>query len=369
MTELDDRDRSRLARSGLASSILWGIVIAAMTLIPARSPREMEIEEFPVVKLTLNRVSASAAQSSATQAPTTAETVPAESSAQAQPAPKAAQPEKAAQPAPARKAPAAVKPASTKSPAKAAPAKNTVKPVPGDLGIPDFGKPAATRAKADSREGELVFTGSSEETIVPRPKTARQAVPEFEGKAAVVERESAAAPVVSSRGQSHPGASTEGVSADTERSLSAIGGSAGRGAPDADSPAPGTGGPSSTGRTESAGQTPRAGGGPKADAGDGSSSIGAITFEGAPRRLVYPAKPSIVLPDRLSRLIDSDRTVTVSMTVAADGTVPASMISFSPAALLPPEVRDFLGAEFSRWRFEQGRGDGQARFLYSIRVQ
>ena len=364
MTELDDRDRSRLARSGLASSILWGIVIAATTLIPARSPREMEIEEFPVVKLTLNRVSASAAQSSATQAPATAAptvapamsekpAVNAKLDASDKPVAKSAAPAKA----------------STKSPAKAAPAKNTVKPVPGDLGIPDFGKPAATRAKADSREGELVFTGSSEESIVPRPKTARQAVPEFEGKAAVVERESAAAPVVSSRGQSHPGASTEGVSADTERSLSAIGGSAGRGTPDADSPAPGTGGPSSTGRTESAGQTPRAGGGPKADAGDGSSSIGAITFEGAPRRLVYPAKPSIVLPDRLSRLIDSDRTVTVSMTVAADGTVPASMISFSPAALLPPEVRDFLGAEFSRWRFEQGRGDGQARFLYSLRVQ
>ncbi len=208
MTELDDRDRSRLARSGIASAALWALAVAAMMLIPARVPREAKLEEFPVVKITLNRPqSAAPAASAKTPAPT-----------------KAAAPAKAAS--------VKTSPAKT-APAKAATAANSAKRAPGDLGIPDFGKPAAPRSRAESGGGELVFTGSSDESIAPRPKTARQLVPEFEGKAAVVERDASGPASVTSRGQSNPvTAGQKGASADTERSLSAIGGSAGSDAGD-----------------------------------------------------------------------------------------------------------------------------------------
>ncbi|HRR02691.1 MAG TPA: hypothetical protein P5286_07300, partial [Treponemataceae bacterium] len=83
----------------------------------------------------------------------------------------------------------------------------------------------------------------------------------------------------------------------------------------------------------------------------------------------YPAKPGIILPPHLARLIDSDRSVTVLFVVRADGSVPASLVRFSPSALLPPEVQNYLKNEFSTWRFERGSDDGQARFLYSITVQ
>jgi hypothetical protein len=97
--------------------------------------------------------------------------------------------------------------------------------------------------------------------------------------------------------------------------------------------------------------------------------VGPITFEGTARRLLYPAKPGIILPPHLARLIDSDRSVTVLFVVRADGSVPASLVRFSPSALLPPEVQNYLKNEFSTWRFERGSDDGQARFLYSITVQ
>lgn len=349
MTELDDRDRSRLARSGIASAVLWAFVLGAMMFIPPRVAREVKLEEFPVVKLTLNRP----------QAVTPAAAAKPAASEKSVSSPKPPAPAKSATPSKATLA--------KTSPAKAAPAKSVAKRAPGDLGIPDFGKSAARQSSAESGGGELVFTGSSDETIAPRPNTARQQVPEFEGKAAVVERDAARSSSVTSRGQSNP-AGEKGVSADTERSLSAIGGSAGRDSAGSDA-GDLRADSSSTVTAGGTGRETGTGGGSKAGTVSGASSIGAITFEGAPRRLIYPAKPAIVLPERLSRLIDSDRSVTVTMTVAADGSVPASMISFSPAALLPPEVRDFLGSEFSSWRFEQGKGDGQARFLYSIKVQ
>jgi len=94
-----------------------------------------------------------------------------------------------------------------------------------------------------------------------------------------------------------------------------------------------------------------------------------VVFDGRPRRLVYPADPAIALPPHLARLIDSDRTVTVAFTVRADGSVPATLVTFTPTAALPAEVREYLRAEFARWRFDQDREDGHARFLYSIKMK
>jgi hypothetical protein len=97
--------------------------------------------------------------------------------------------------------------------------------------------------------------------------------------------------------------------------------------------------------------------------------VSGFSFDGASRKLLYPAKPAIVLPDNLAKLVDSSRAVTVGFTVLADGSVPAGTISFTPSAILPAEIRDWLRKEFSSWRFEKSSEDGQARFLYSIRVE
>jgi antitoxin component of MazEF toxin-antitoxin module len=99
------------------------------------------------------------------------------------------------------------------------------------------------------------------------------------------------------------------------------------------------------------------------------SSVSSLAFEGSPRRLLYPASPAITLPESLARTVDSNRSVTVTFTVLADGSVPSALVRFTPQAALSPEIRDFLTKEFSRWRFEKSAQDGQARFLYSIRMQ
>jgi hypothetical protein len=104
--------------------------------------------------------------------------------------------------------------------------------------------------------------------------------------------------------------------------------------------------------------------------GKGSgSSISGLTFDGTQRKLVYPSNPTIILPDNLRKLIDSNRTVTVSFSVKSDGSVPGGLITFTPTAILPAEIRDYLRKEFSSWRFEKGGEDGQAKFLYSIKVE
>lgn len=99
------------------------------------------------------------------------------------------------------------------------------------------------------------------------------------------------------------------------------------------------------------------------------SSIPDLVFDGQPRRILFPAKPVIILPDSLAALIDSDRTVSIQFTVRADGSVPSGLVFFTPSAILPVSVRDFLRSEFSSWRFETGSSDGQAQFQYSIRVK
>ena len=99
------------------------------------------------------------------------------------------------------------------------------------------------------------------------------------------------------------------------------------------------------------------------------SSIPELTFDGATRRIIYPAKPEIHLPESLAALIDSDRTVSIQFTVRADGLVPSGLVVFTPSAILPVAIRDYLRGEFSRWRFETGPTDGQAQFQYSIRVK
>lgn len=358
LLEMDAAERARLKKSAIVSLALWTLVAIAALIVPV-SRAVASPPEFPSVTLRL-----SSAETEVSSART-------EERADAQPK-QAASARK-----PAADAKSAVEPASTvKSSAKPV-TKPSPKPDPsksasssassGGLGIPDFAPGEVSSSGTASHGAYLDF---SQETVPVAASTPARGVNELEGAAATtgnVDRGTS----VSSRKAS---ASDARASRETAKSLEAIEASsrssASGGVGDSSLAAEGA---ASTG--DSSAVSDRASTSARATSGTAQarterSSIGAIVFQdGVSRRLLKPAEPAIVLPERLVRLIDSDRSVYVSFVVRADGSVPRSTVSFSPQALLPPEVRDFLAGEFSSWLFERGVGDGQARFAYSIRVR
>jgi len=320
MLELDARDKNRLAQSSIIAAAVWLVIVIIFALLPV--VRDVPEERaFPEVRITLNREDPEPVQTR-TVAPST-------SSAEPETRPVAAQQEKSAQ-----------------KPANTPPVRQKTS---SGLGIPDFQSTSGREAAAPS--GEYLDFSSDR----PREQTVREPGPvlrEFEGSAARVDEPAARPGTAVVEGGSR-------VSAASDETLQALdriraGNEGGVTVPEgtaSTSPA------STTGRTADT------------DVATTPGMVGPITFEGTARRLLYPAKPGIILPPHLARLIDSDRSVTVLFVVRADGSVPASLVRFSPSALLPPEVQNYLKNEFSTWRFERGSDDGQARFLYSITVQ
>lgn len=320
MLELDARDKNRLAQSSIIAAAVWLVMLIIFTLLPVM--RDVPEERaFPEVRITLNREDPVPVQ--------TRTVAPATSSAEPAVRPAAARQEKSAQ-----------------KPANAPPVRQKTS---SGLGIPDFQSTSGREAAAPS--GEYLDFSSDR----PREQTVREPGPvlrEFEGSAARVDEPAARPGTAAVEGGSR-------VSAASDETLQALdriraGNEGGVTVPDG---AASTSPASTTGRTADT------------DVATTPGMVGPITFEGTARRLLYPAKPGIILPPHLARLIDSDRSVTVLFVVRADGSVPASLVRFSPSALLPPEVQNYLKNEFSTWRFERGSDDGQARFLYSITVQ
>ena len=327
MLELDARDKNRLAQSSLIAAAVWLVLLIIFALLPVM--RDVPEERaFPEVRITLNREDPVPVQTRMV-APATSSAEPAVRPAAAQPDKSAAQPEKSAQ-----------------KPANTPPVRQKTS---SGLGIPDFQSTSGREAAAPS--GEYLDFSSDR----PREQTVREPGPvlrEFEGSAARVDEPAARPGTATVEGGSR-------VSAASDETLQALdriraGNEGGVTVPDG---AASTSPASTTGRTADT------------DVATAPGMVGPITFEGTARRLLYPAKPGIILPPHLARLIDSDRSVTVLFVVRADGSVPASLVRFSPSALLPPEVQNYLKNEFSTWRFERGSDDGQARFLYSITVQ
>ncbi|HPA10053.1 MAG TPA: hypothetical protein PLV73_04435 [Treponemataceae bacterium] len=320
MLELDARDKNRLAQSSIIAAAVWLVMLIIFTLLPVM--RDVPEERaFPEVRITLNREDPVPVQ--------TRTVAPATSSAEPAVRPAAARQEKSAQ-----------------KPANAPPVRQKTS---SGLGIPDFQSTSGREAAAPS--GEYLDFSSDR----PREQTVQEPGPvlrEFEGSAARVDEPAARQGTATVEGGSR-------VSAASDETLQALdriraGNEGGVTVPDG---AASTSPASTTGRTADT------------DVATTPGMVGPITFEGTARRLLYPAKPGIILPPHLARLIDSDRSVTVLFVVRADGSVPASLVRFSPSALLPPEVQNYLKNEFSTWRFERGSDDGQARFLYSITVQ
>lgn len=343
VTDLDVRERERLIRSAVIACAFWIVAIGIFSILPARVAVESE-RSFPsvMIRLTAQAPAASSA------APTPA-------------APTPAAPAAASAPAPAAKASAkpAAKPATKATATRSAQAPAASAPAPSrGLGIPDFGSTQQTSSPAGGEQASLEFSSEPVKT----PKASRAAVSEFEGSVAVASPRRAEESVSSSAPRASAGTKAT-ASDETSRSLSAIADSVGTGTNDA---AGTSGAGTSASRTATQGSSRAT----TTAVTAGGASVGAISFtEGTARRLVHPANPSLALPDRLARLIDSNRAVFVTITVRADGSVPRSTVVFSPSALLPPEVRDYIAGEVSSWRFDRGTGDGQARFSYSIKVQ
>lgn len=330
--ELNDLDRQRLYRSSLIGAGLWSAVFLAFLLVPLRSGIP-ERHEFDTVRLTLT-------------APPAAEGLT------AAPAKPADEPAAKAAKAPAAKTARITKAATAKKTA-AATAKSDAS---AGLGIPNFSAPLTSSNRTEGQSETLDFTSTSQ---TAKPKTAGTAsapVAEFEGTAAQVQKPLGDGTAVTGKkaGAQASTGSTD-ASADTSRSLNQIAGTARTGT--AASGTPGNAAGTAGNTTAMAGATGR------------TSTVSGLDFDGTPRKLLYPEKPSITLPANLARLVDSNRTVTVQFTVRPDGSVPGGLVFFTPSAIIPAEIRDYLKAEFARWIFEESTQDGQVRFLYSIRVE
>jgi len=330
--ELNDLDRQRLHRSALIGAGLWSAVFLAFLLVPLRSSLPA-VHEFETVRLTLTAPPAAASVSVA---------------APAKPADEpAAKPAKA----PAAKTARITKAAAAKKSAAGATAKSTAS---AGLGIPNFSAPLTSSNRTEGQSETLDFTSTAQ---TAKPKTAGTAaapVAEFEGTAAQIQKPLGGGTAVTGKKTGAQASSgSADASADTSRSLSQIAGTARTG----------------TDGTAMPGNTAGTAAGTAAGAAGRTSTVSGLDFDGIPRKLLYPAVPSITLPANLARLVDSDRTVTVQFTVRPDGSVPGGLVFFTPSAIIPAEIRDYLKAEFARWRFEESTQDGQVRFLYSIRVE
>jgi hypothetical protein len=353
--EPDSADQRRVARSFAASLILWSIAFLLAAFVPLGTPPEKRaVYREVAISLATPRLTAPAGA--------TANAGDGKPAATAKQGTGSSAPAKAGE---AAKAASAGK-AGTSSPKKAAATQT-------GLGIPDFAPSSRNQASAGGVNDSLEF-GSVDgvpaafgETET-RAGSARAVVPEIEGSVASVKKGSDGP--VSATARTTRGGESEGVSSDTARELGGIATS--RASASGTAPggqATGVSGGKTAGNG-SAGSGSGDGTGSAVGTGTGSvSSVSGFAFEGRPRGRLYPATVSIVLPENLSRLVDSNRSVTVGLIVLADGTVPAGLVAFSPQAALPAEIRDYLTREFSRWRFEKSDQDGQARFSYSIRVQ
>lgn len=332
-------DQDRLFRSSTLGVGIWAVIAILMIAIPMRKPDVSP--RFPEVRLSLAAETAVREQAPASQNAPANQTTPASQNAPARKA--ASNTETASQTAPARKA----------AQKASAPAKST-----GGLGIPNFSTPVTSSRDANADAEFLDFSSDEQRTTHESSTSGKSATRtiELEGSAARVDSRDGGLSSTTA-----PKAKSGEASGETAGSLAAISRDAKSSAGTATNQGSSGAGASTTSRDGAQGAAQ--------GASAKASAIQGLSFDGKNRRLVSPASPSLVLPDNLARLVDSDRTVTVSFIVLADGTVPSSMVEFTPQSLLPAEIRDWLRKEFSSWRFEKSTEDGQARFAYSIRVK
>ncbi len=356
LNDLEPSERKRLARSSGLGIAFWALTLVAVAFVPVTKAAFPE-PDYPPVSLTLT--SPVTAPSPVRQIAPTEEIAPTRD-APANGAPARTEPAKT-KAAPAAKAAAPDKTSAAKSaPAsKSAPiAKSAPASPSGGLGIPDFDVPVTSSNKS-SGESEFLDFSSARQTQNPvssslppggNPRS------ELEGNAATAATGKTSGATVSSKAAAS--AQSGAASSATTDALKGVEGAAAS----ALSPSGSAGSSGASGAASAYADTATTSAGRV-------SSVAGLSFDGQPRTLIYPDDPRITLPDRLARLVDSNRTVTVQFIVRKDGSVPGTLVTFTPLASLPAEIRDYLRAEFARWRFEAGDQDGQARFSYSIKLE
>jgi hypothetical protein len=328
----DLNDRARLRRSLTFTALFW-ILLAALSLLLVHTKQRDPKRAFQSIQINLASVQSDSAKK--TGSASSAAERPLETKA------------------------AKLQSAATPRVNRAGRASGRAEPVRSSgLGIPDLAPSSRDRDRSDTVADFLEFgtTESTPDAGVPTrtgEKAAPAAIPEIEGTAATVQKNSGE-PVRSSSGAKAGDDDAPRVSAETTRALSDIARSSVSGsAPQKES--------HGTGKASDARVSQNAQGEVL------TAPIAGLSFEGTPRKALF--SPPIVLPDNLARLVDASVSVTIAFTVLADGSVPAAFVDFIPQAALPPAVRDYLVKEFSRWRFEKSDQDGHALFLYSIRIQ
>ena len=348
MTDLSDTDKQRLFRSSAISAGFWLLVALLLLLVPIDTIHKKEAK-YRDVSIIL-----------------TPPAVPPQVATPSLPEPKRIEKNEQKQepkPVQATKTPAPSSP-KTIAPKKASPTVNksspaNAAPAAAGLGIPNFSTPVTSSSETTGPEEYLDFSSNAPAThsqIANRPAGGTPAS-EFEGAAASVQKKGNTSVSGTSVGSTETVSSGAPASIETAKSLDAIADAAKTGTQD-----------SVNDTASSVASVPQTAKSTPVRVSN-TSMLSDISFEGAPRRLLRPSKPAIILPDRLARLIDSNRTVTVQFTVRPDGTVPSALIYFTPSAILPAEIRDYLRKEFSSWMFEKSDGDGQASFHYSIKVE
>ncbi|HKL84902.1 MAG TPA: hypothetical protein VJ861_01045 [Treponemataceae bacterium] len=345
MHELNEAEKKRLTSSILISLCMYSLFFVVLILAPLPAKKAKE-PVYKAVSIRLTPPKEVPYKAEAVVAPVPAVSEPVAEVVQAKPAP-AKTVSTPAKVSPAKVAQAKPLQAQAKTPSQ----KPATPPSQSQgLGIPNFDKPIVS-SRENSSEAEFIDFSSKTPTTSPKRESLPQGGKpenELEGSLARVENASAHSQAVVVTSKTNKTASSSSATAETSSSLEKITESSIR--------------PSS----ESAASASRS------DVSKTSSvysSIPELTFDGSPRRLIFPAKPEINLPDSLAALIDSDRTVTIQFTVRADGTVPSGLVIFTPSAIIPVSIRDYLRGEFSKWRFESGASDGQALFQYSIKVK
>lgn len=102
---------------------------------------------------------------------------------------------------------------------------------------------------------------------------------------------------------------------------------------------------------------------------DGRVSI--MLANGKMRELISPKNPVLDISPENAMLVDSSRTVRITFTVLADGSVPLGEIEIRPSSLLPPKIQDEIKNQLRFWIFSSDPSgtSGRASFDYTLEIR
>lgn len=91
--------------------------------------------------------------------------------------------------------------------------------------------------------------------------------------------------------------------------------------------------------------------------------------DGSSRQLLHPKNPSITISEENAMLVDAAKSVTISFTVRADGTVPVVEIQISPGSSIPVEIQTEIKAQIKDWKFSEEPSGKNARAMFNYSLE